>query len=122
MCLFFHFNEAMTTLDELIKNCAANIKRIRLSKKLTQAFIAEKIGITDKYVSDIETGRNHCSLDTLVAIANTLEVEPYELLLPENKVISYDSRRTKIIMKTLKDSFTEMVDELGHFLEDKQEI
>ena len=110
----------MTTTDEIIKTYAANIKRIRLQKHVTQAFIAEKIGITDKYWSDIETGRKPCSLDTLVSIANALEVEPYELLLPENKVVSYDSRRTQIVMKTLKDSFSEMVDTLGTFLDDKK--
>ena len=87
---------------------------------MTQSFLAEKIGITEKYVSDIETGRNTCSLDTLVAIANALEIEPYELLLPENKAITYDTRRTQIVMKQLKDNFSEMVDTLSNFLENSQ--
>lgn len=112
----------MKSTDEIIKIYASNIKRIRRQKQITQAAIAEQIGITDKYWSDIETGRKSCSLDTLISIANALEVEPYELLLPEEKRVSDNSRRTKIIMKTLKDSFTEMVDELGRFLEDNQEI
>lgn len=110
----------MITIDEMIKVCAANTKRARMNKKMTQSFLAEKIGITEKYVSDIETGRNTCSLDTLVAIANALEIEPYELLLPENKAITYDTRRTKIVMKQLKDNFSEMVDMLSNFLENSQ--
>ena len=83
--------------------------------------MAEKIGISDKYWSDIETGRKPCSLDTLVAIANALDVEPYELFLPENKTISYDTRRTQVVMKTLKDSFSEMVDSLSSFLDDEKD-
>ena len=79
--------------------------------------MAEQIGITEKYWSDIETGRTHCSLDTLVAIANALDVEPYELLLPENKALAYDTKRTKIVMQQLKANFSEMVDTLGRFLE-----
>ena len=110
----------MITIDEMIKVCAANTKHARMNKKMTQSFLAEKIGITEKYVSDIETGRNTCSLDTLVAIANALEIEPYELLLPENKAITYDTRRTKIVMKQLKDNFSEMVDTLSNFLENSQ--
>lgn len=55
----------------------------------------------------------------LVAIANALEIEPYELLLPESKAINYDTRRARIVMKQLKDNFREMVDTLGQFLEEE---
>lgn len=110
----------MITIEEIIKTYAGNIRRARQNKKVTQAVMADKIGITEKYWSDIETGRKPCSLDTLVAIANALEIEPYELLLPENKAINYDTRRAKIVMKQLKDNFSEMVDTLGQFLEEEQ--
>ena len=103
-------------MEEIIKTYAGNIRRVRQNKKVTQAVMADKIGITEKYWSDIETGRKPCSLETLVAIANALEIEPYELLLPENKAINYDTRRTKIVMKQLKDNFSEIVDTLGRFL------
>ena len=103
----------MITMEEIIKTYAGNIRRSRQNKKVTQAVMADKIGITEKYWSDIETGRKPCSLDTLVAIANALEIEPYELLLPENKAINYDTRRAKIVMKQLKNNFSEMVDTLG---------
>ena len=108
----------MFTMEEIIKTYAGNIRRSRQNKKVTQAVMADKIGITEKYWSDIETGRKPCSLETLVAIANALEIEPYELLLPENKAINYDTRRTKIVMKQLKDNFSEIVDTLGRFLEE----
>ena len=99
-------------MEEIIKTYAGNIRRARQNKKVTQAVMADKIGITEKYWSDIETGRKPCSLDT--------EIEPYELLLPENKVVNYDTRRAKIVMKQLKDNFSEMVDTLGQFLEEEK--
>lgn len=108
----------MITMEEIVKTYAGNIRRSRQNKKVTQAVMADKIGITEKYWSDIETGRKPCSLDTLVAIANALEIEPYELFLPENKAVNYDTRRAKIVMKQLKDNFSEMVDTLGQFLEE----
>ena len=110
----------MTSIEEIIKIYADNIRRERNNKKVTQSVMAEKIGITEKYWSDIETGRKPCSLDTLVAIANPLAIEPHELLTPENKAITYDTRRTKIVMKQLKDNFSEMVDTLSNFLENSQ--
>ena len=110
----------MITIEEIIKTYTGNIRRARQNTTVTQAIMADKIGITEKYWSDIETGRKPCSLDTLVAIANALEIEPYELLLPENKAVNYDTRRAKIVMKQLKDNFSEMVDTLGQFLEEKE--
>ncbi|MBR1911873.1 MAG: helix-turn-helix transcriptional regulator, partial [Treponema sp.] len=84
---------------------------------VTQASVAEKIGLSEKYISDIETGRKPCSLDTLVSIANALDVEPYELLMPEGEIRNFDSQKTKIVMRQLKNSFNEMVDSLSMFLE-----
>ena len=110
----------MISIDELVKIYALNIKRARMRKKVTQSAVAEEIGITEKYWSDIETGRKPCSLDTLVAIANALEVEPYELLLPENTALTYDTRRTKIVLQQLKDNFSQMVDSIGNFLESEE--
>lgn len=107
----------MISTVEIVRICASNIKRIRTKQNITQAFLAERIGITEKYVSDIETGRKPCSLDTLVSIANVLEVEPYELMLPENKGVNYDSHRTQILMEQLKGDFSRMVDTIGNFLE-----
>lgn len=106
----------MISIEEVIKICAGNIKRIRTSSNMTQGLVAEKVGITEKYMSDIETGRKLCSLDTLVSIANCLQVEPYELLLPENRGINYDSRRTQVVLEQLKSDFGKMVDTIGLFL------
>ena len=44
-------------MEEIIKTYAGNIRRSRQNKKVTQAVMADKIGITEKYWSDIETGR-----------------------------------------------------------------
>ena len=109
----------MTSIDQVIKIYTANIKKARSEKAVTQAFVAEKVGVTDKYISDIETGRKPCSLDVLIAIANALDVEPYKLLMPQGEVQSYDSQKTRIVMKRLKESFTEMVDSLSLFLEEQ---
>lgn len=42
---------------KMIENEAGNIRRARQNKKVTQVVMADKIGITEKYWSDIETGR-----------------------------------------------------------------
>ncbi len=57
------------------------IKTARKAKKLTQEYLAEKIGLTDRYISNIECSASKLSLDTLVDICNVLEVTADYVLL-----------------------------------------
>ena len=50
---------------------------------------------------------------------NALEVEPYELLLPPQTSISYDTKRTKDLMNRLRKNLGEVVDMLEDFLGEK---
>jgi len=70
----------------------ANLKTLRTSKKWNQAELSEKVGITEKFYNDLETGRKWGSFETIVDLANALEVEPYELFLPQGSI----SRNRKI--------------------------
>lgn len=96
-----------------------NIKQFREQKKMTQAKLAEEIGIAEKYLSTLETCDKWGSFDTLLALANALGVEPYELLLPQNQAVSYDSRRTKQLMTRFRANLNELVDTVEEFLEEK---
>ena len=61
-----------------------NIKRYRSYHKLSQADFAEKIDISIPFLSDVENGKKWVSPATLIKIANSLSIEAYELLKPEN--------------------------------------
>ena len=107
------------TEKELKEIYGRNIKRFREGQKITQSQLAEKIGIAEKYLSTLETCDKWGSFDTLLALANALDVEPYELLLPQNQAVSYDSRRTKQLMSRFRTSLNELVDTVEAFLEEK---
>ena len=66
-----------------------NIKRYRQRKGWTQAKLAEKMGISTNYLSDIESKRGWVSPLSLVNLANALEIEVFELFKPE-KAVSAD--------------------------------
>lgn len=66
------------TLNYLI--IGKRIKEARKAKKLSQAELCEKVGLSDGYISYIETASKFVSLDVLIRIANTLEVTADELL------------------------------------------
>lgn len=108
------------TIKELNNCYTTNIKRLRIEQNLTQNDLAEKIHISEKYLSAIETGKKWGSFDTLLALSEALSVEPYELLLPKTEILSYNTKRTKELMKTLRKNLNEMLDSVEMFLDDSK--
>ena len=103
-------------INELRTIYKTNLKQLRSDKKLSQAELSERVHITEKFYSDIETGRKWGSFETIVDLANALEVKPYELFLPQGSAISHNERRTKELMKRLRTNFSELVDTMEEFL------
>lgn len=65
-------------IKELI---GVRIKSLRQGKGLTQEALAEKVGISSKYLSSIERGKENPTLDTLIKLAKALKVELFEIFL-----------------------------------------
>ena len=59
---------------------AANLRRLRHAKGLSQDDLAYEAKISRSYLSQIEKGAFYASLKIVGKIASTLEVEPAELL------------------------------------------
>jgi transcriptional regulator with XRE-family HTH domain len=53
----------------------ARIKEIRVKKGMTQEQLSEKMGINPKYLSSIERGKENPTLDTLIKVAQSLDVD-----------------------------------------------
>ncbi|WP_437679037.1 helix-turn-helix domain-containing protein [Sorangium sp. So ce131] len=77
------------TLDTLLLYIAANLRRLRQQRGITQEQLAEAAGIELRTMQAIEVGRQSMSLGTLVRLANALDVSPGVLLrsaeMPEIK-------------------------------------
>ncbi|MBR5033664.1 MAG: helix-turn-helix transcriptional regulator [Treponema sp.] len=72
------------TENDLKSIFSENIKKYR-SGKFTQETLAEKIGVSAQNINDIEGKRRFPRTDTLVKIANALDVEVYQLFIPQDK-------------------------------------
>ena len=79
---------------------SCNIKRYRQRKGWSQAILAEKMGISTNYLSDIETKRGWVSPFSLVKMANALEIEVFELFMPQETASKGELNR---INKCLED-------------------
>lgn len=56
------------------------LRQERLKHKLTQERLAEKIDVSHAYIGQIERGERSLTLETLIKLANQLEVTADELL------------------------------------------
>jgi len=61
------------------------IKRLRNRLGLTQDALAEHVQISPKYLSNIEQGRENPTIDTLLRLALSLKVEPWEMFMFEQE-------------------------------------
>lgn len=59
-----------------------NIRHFRQIKGITQETLAEIVDVSGSYIGYLERGEKSPSLDLLVKIARTLDVEPARLLTP----------------------------------------
>lgn len=64
---------------------ARNLRRVRHDKKLTQEELADRAGLSMRYVGAIERADVSASVTVLGQIADALEIDPGELLKKTSK-------------------------------------
>ena len=76
----------MTNLDEFYSVIRRKMRMFRKEKGITQRELAEKIGVSEGYISDIERDSKdkHPSIDCLLKISDVLGIELVDLLSKEN--------------------------------------
>lgn len=62
------------------------MKARRLQIGLSQVALAEKLGVHQPYISDLESGRKSPLMETLADIADALDTTPAKLLTPKKLV------------------------------------
>lgn len=65
--------------SKAVKRFAANMKRIREEKNMSQGDIFRATKIERAYISNLEAGKQNPTLETIEKIAKALEVEVSEL-------------------------------------------
>ena len=82
-----------------------NIRKYRERARLTQADLAERVGVGTAFISRVERGKKHMKLETMAAIADALDVT-VDLLIRER-----DSRaQTEVLARMLEGCSPEFID------------
>lgn len=99
----------MTSNDIQIR-LAENLKRIRKSQKLTQFQLAEKAGISDETVKNIELCKTWTSEKTLSQITDVLNIDVAVLFLPVQSSFELDSKVTAQIKSAIGENIMKYVE------------
>ncbi|MGJ4932607.1 helix-turn-helix domain-containing protein [Bradyrhizobium sp. HKCCYLS2038] len=75
---------------------AANLKRLRRTKGVSQEELAHRADIDRTYISLVERSRNAVSIDVLAALAAGLGVEPADLLKPTPPAVDLNKNGRRI--------------------------
>ena len=73
----------------------------RKKKKMTQAMLAEKLGVSDKTIGNWENGRNMPDLSLFKPLCECLDISIYELLNGERLSDDSDIKKEEAIYKTI---------------------
>jgi transcriptional regulator with XRE-family HTH domain len=71
----------------MIEQPEIKIKQIRELKNFTQEYVAQKLGLSTRAYSKIETGETQLTINRLNEISAILEVQPMEILGFDDKKI-----------------------------------
>lgn len=73
-------------MNELRSRLAARVKQLRRAHRLTQEQLAERAGLSYKFIGEIERGSGNPSLDTLRKISLAFSIDVIELFGRPEKV------------------------------------
>lgn len=73
--------EAGYVTDPLKKVLGAQVRDLRLVRRLSQEGLAEELGVSTRYLAGIERGERNLTLDSVDALAEQLGVEAHTLII-----------------------------------------
>ena len=68
-------------------------KTARLSAHLTQEEVAEKIGVTTRYIMALENENKHPSLDNLLKLVHALNIPADAILYPGREIVDNEDEQ-----------------------------
>lgn len=107
---------------ELFEIFSNNVRAFRKQNLLTQEKLAEKVDMSVQAINFFEGKRRFPSPESLVRIAEALNIEVYQLFLPQDKMLIDMGKDTEIekirselqkqIYCDIRKSFSKMIDKL----------
>ena len=98
--MILHYSKHIVNSREPVSNCevgsiqslvGSNIKTYRNRLGVTQQELAERSGLSQSFVADIERGHKFPSPDSIERLSDALQVRPYQLFLAPRDLLDHSS-------------------------------
>ncbi|HZJ88842.1 MAG TPA: helix-turn-helix transcriptional regulator [Sphaerochaeta sp.] len=100
----------MARTDRLQDIFARNLKERRRKLALTQAQLAEKIGVSTSFVTEIETSRKAPSFNTIEKISRALDVPSWTFFCEQGDLLPTAADGVDQFVYKLKQDINEVID------------
>lgn len=109
----------MVALDDICARFGTALREWRVRKRLTQERLAERSGLSYKFIGEIERGQGNPTLTTMERLARALDVPLTTLVDSQNRVRSTDqdyriSKRELQAVREAVSSIDALVDSIGN--------
>lgn len=103
------------------KHFGKRLRQIRTEKNISISTLAEKVGVLDTYIPQLERGKKLPSFDTLICIANALEVTVDELVCDyvnadSTTVANNISKKIQHLNPNQKRYIEDIIDKLAEYM------
>jgi len=85
------------------------VRAYRMAKNWTQEYLAREIGVSTSFIGHIERGSRKASIDTLVQLANALEISTDDLLAGSLERKKEDWLRVRTLTNSQKTAMKQML-------------
>ena len=90
------------------------IRDIRAKNRITQEQLAEKMGISSKYLSSIERGKENPTLNTLIRLAEGLDVDLGEVF--QDLEMEDPAKRRELALDMVRNADEDQMQMIAKFL------
>jgi transcriptional regulator with XRE-family HTH domain len=88
-------------MEEIQQLFGRRVRELRRSRGLTQEALAKAAGLDDKHIGALERAEKTPSLEAIGRLAKALQVEYYELLMPERLTTGQVEQQVKLLARDL---------------------
>ncbi|MSP60274.1 MAG: XRE family transcriptional regulator [Myxococcales bacterium] len=78
--------------ERVVGRVGRRVAELRVARDLTQEQLAEKLGVSLKYLQRIEAGRENLTIESMVRLANVLSRRVIDLFRPPRRTVRRKGR------------------------------
>ena len=94
---------------DVLKTIGENTRKYRTRAGLTQAELAEKVGVGTSFISRVERGEKRMRIETILLVAAALHISVDLLLCPENESKSAQLQTLVQMLETQSPEFLDSI-------------